>query len=112
MEAAQILSRQNQEKWPGDQRPLRITASLPAPCPGATGRFEASVIEERRKGAEDLLRFTVHIPALNNSPQLKEFFRVCTPACSPPQHLGKLPAHQAAPDDSPWLVLLSCRVER
>uniref|UniRef100_A0A2I3HFL1 Sorting nexin 15 n=1 Tax=Nomascus leucogenys TaxID=61853 RepID=A0A2I3HFL1_NOMLE len=40
-----------------------------------TRRFEASVIEERRKGAEDLLRFTVHIPALNNSPQLKEFFR-------------------------------------
>uniref|UniRef100_A0A8C5Z7E4 Sorting nexin-15 n=1 Tax=Marmota marmota marmota TaxID=9994 RepID=A0A8C5Z7E4_MARMA len=39
------------------------------------GRFEASVIEERRKGAEELLRFTVHIPALNNSPQLKEFFR-------------------------------------
>ncbi|XP_073073656.1 sorting nexin-15 isoform X2 [Manis javanica] len=39
------------------------------------GRFEASVIEERRKGAEDLLRFTVHIPALNNSPQLKEFFQ-------------------------------------
>ncbi|XP_058518794.1 sorting nexin-15 isoform X6 [Ochotona princeps] len=39
------------------------------------GRFEASVIEERRKGAEDLLQFTVHIPALNNSPQLKEFFR-------------------------------------
>lgn len=39
------------------------------------GRFEASVIEERRKAAEDLLRFTVHIPALNNSPQLKEFFR-------------------------------------
>uniref|UniRef100_A0A6I8NPH7 Sorting nexin-15 n=1 Tax=Ornithorhynchus anatinus TaxID=9258 RepID=A0A6I8NPH7_ORNAN len=40
------------------------------------GRFEAAVIEERRKGAEDMLRFTVHIPALNNSPQLKEFFRV------------------------------------
>ncbi|XP_051001912.1 sorting nexin-15 [Acomys russatus] len=39
------------------------------------GRFEASVIEERRKGAEDLLRFTVPIPALNNSPQLREFFR-------------------------------------
>lgn len=33
------------------------------------------MIEERRKGAEDLLRFTVPIPALNNSPQLKEFFR-------------------------------------
>ncbi|XP_012862898.1 sorting nexin-15 [Echinops telfairi] len=42
---------------------------------GSPGRFEASVIEERRKGAEDLLRFTVHIPALSNSPQLKEFFR-------------------------------------
>ncbi|XP_056657361.1 sorting nexin-15 isoform X1 [Monodelphis domestica] len=39
------------------------------------GRFEASVIEERRKAAEDMLRFTVNIPALNNSPQLKEFFR-------------------------------------
>lgn len=46
------------------------------PVPGSAGRFEASVIEERRKGAEDLLRFTVPIPALNNSPQLKEFFRV------------------------------------
>nr|XP_026252245.1 sorting nexin-15 isoform X2 [Urocitellus parryii] len=51
-----------------------VTALL-LPCPGTSGRFEASVIEERRKGAEDLLRFTVHIPALNNSPQLKEFFR-------------------------------------
>ncbi|XP_072495178.1 sorting nexin-15 isoform X2 [Notamacropus eugenii] len=39
------------------------------------GRFEASVIEERRKAAEAMLRFTVNIPALNNSPQLKEFFR-------------------------------------
>ncbi|XP_058016027.1 sorting nexin-15 isoform X2 [Ahaetulla prasina] len=39
------------------------------------GRFEPEVIEERRKAAEDMLHFTVHIPALNNSPQLKEFFR-------------------------------------
>ncbi|KAM3824532.1 sorting nexin-15 isoform 3-T3 [Vipera latastei] len=39
------------------------------------GRFDPEVIEERRKAAEDMLRFTVHIPALNNSPQLKEFFR-------------------------------------
>ncbi|XP_068922421.1 sorting nexin-15 isoform X3 [Petaurus breviceps papuanus] len=39
------------------------------------GRFEAAVIEERRKAAEAMLRFTVNIPALNNSPQLKEFFR-------------------------------------
>ncbi|XP_026573522.1 sorting nexin-15 isoform X1 [Pseudonaja textilis] len=39
------------------------------------GRFDPEVIEERRKAAEDMLHFTVHIPALNNSPQLKEFFR-------------------------------------
>nr|XP_020669789.1 sorting nexin-15 [Pogona vitticeps]XP_020669790.1 sorting nexin-15 [Pogona vitticeps] len=39
------------------------------------GRFEPEVIEERRKAAETMLRFTVNIPALNNSPQLKEFFR-------------------------------------
>lgn len=34
---------------------------------------EASVVEEPHKGAEDFLHFTVRIPALNNSPQLKEF---------------------------------------
>ncbi|XP_041093904.1 sorting nexin-15 [Polyodon spathula] len=39
------------------------------------GRFEPSVIEERRKAAEAMLRFTVNIPALYNSPQLKDFFR-------------------------------------
>ncbi|XP_015680828.1 sorting nexin-15 [Protobothrops mucrosquamatus] len=39
------------------------------------GRFDPEVIEERRKAAEDMLCFTIHIPALNNSPQLKEFFR-------------------------------------
>uniref|UniRef100_A0A8C0Z3J1 Sorting nexin-15 n=2 Tax=Canis lupus TaxID=9612 RepID=A0A8C0Z3J1_CANLF len=73
------------------------------------GRFEASVIEERRKGAEDLLRFTVHIPALNNSPQLKEFFRVCVPACPSPAPgkpacpLGCTPRH---PPPGPCLSLL------
>lgn len=76
---------------------------------GAAGRFEASVIEERRKGAEDLLRFTVHIPALNNSPQLKEFFRVCVPACPSPAPgkpacpLGCTPRH---PPPGPCLSLL------
>ncbi|XP_029467139.1 sorting nexin-15 isoform X2 [Rhinatrema bivittatum] len=39
------------------------------------GRFEAAVIEERRRGAETMLNFTVGIPALNNSPELKNFFR-------------------------------------
>ncbi|XP_049636090.1 sorting nexin-15 [Suncus etruscus] len=57
------------------------------------GRFEAPVIEERRKGAETLLRFTVHIPALSNSPQLKEFFRggEVTRASDLPQDLHTLP---------------------
>ncbi|XP_073514700.1 sorting nexin-15 isoform X1 [Phyllobates terribilis] len=47
----------------------------PFPRAQVFGRFEAPVIEERRQAAEDMLRFTVNIVALNNSPQLKEFFR-------------------------------------
>ncbi|XP_056383040.1 sorting nexin-15 [Hyla sarda] len=47
----------------------------PFPRAQVFGRFEAPVIEERRQAAEDMLRFTVNITALNNSPQLKEFFR-------------------------------------
>lgn len=39
------------------------------------GRFDEAVIEERRKAAENMLLFTTSIPALYNSPQLKEFFR-------------------------------------
>ncbi|XP_012876399.1 PREDICTED: sorting nexin-15 [Dipodomys ordii] len=71
------------------------------------GRFEASVIEERRKGAEDLLRFTVHIPALNNSPQLKEFFRggeVTRPLeVSKDLHILPTPLIPAPPLDDPRL---------
>uniref|UniRef100_A0A9L0TJH4 Sorting nexin 15 n=1 Tax=Equus caballus TaxID=9796 RepID=A0A9L0TJH4_HORSE len=71
------------------------------------GRFEASVIEERRKGAEDLLRFTVHIPALNNSPQLKEFFRggeVTQPSeVSRDLHILPPPLIPTPPPDEPWL---------
>uniref|UniRef100_A0A8D0TEY9 Sorting nexin-15 n=1 Tax=Sus scrofa TaxID=9823 RepID=A0A8D0TEY9_PIG len=71
------------------------------------GRFEASVIEERRKGAEDLLRFTVHIPALNNSPQLKEFFRggeVTRPSeTSRDLHILPPPLIPTPPPDEPWL---------
>lgn len=66
----------------GPEAPLKVSAHFLS-YPGL-GRFEAPVIEERRKGAETLLRFTVHIPALSNSPQLKEFFRVCTH--TPPLH--------------------------
>ncbi|KAK1797102.1 hypothetical protein P4O66_008497 [Electrophorus voltai] len=39
------------------------------------GRFDEVVIEERRKAAEVMLLFTINIPALYNSPQLKDFFR-------------------------------------
>uniref|UniRef100_A0A665TTK6 Sorting nexin-15 n=1 Tax=Echeneis naucrates TaxID=173247 RepID=A0A665TTK6_ECHNA len=39
------------------------------------GRFDEAVIEERRKAAEVMLLFTTSIPALYNSPQLKDFFR-------------------------------------
>lgn len=41
-----------------------------------SGRFDEAVIEERRKAAEAMLLFTTSIPALYNSPQLKDFFRV------------------------------------
>ncbi|XP_047372542.1 sorting nexin-15 [Sciurus carolinensis] len=71
------------------------------------GRFEASVIEERRKGAEDLLRFTVHIPALNNSPQLKGFFRggeVTRPSEVPRDlHILPPPLIPTPPPDEPRL---------
>ncbi|XP_059210158.1 sorting nexin-15 isoform X2 [Centropristis striata] len=39
------------------------------------GRFDEAVIEERRKATEVMLLFTTNIPALYNSPQLKDFFR-------------------------------------
>ncbi|XP_008124046.1 ribosomal protein S6 kinase delta-1 isoform X1 [Anolis carolinensis] len=39
------------------------------------GRFEESVIEERRQCAEDLLQFSANIPALYNSKQLEDFFK-------------------------------------
>lgn len=96
--------RQNQ-KWPGGHRPCESLLLFLLLLLGAAGRFEASVIEERRKGAEDLLRFTVHIPALNNSPQLKEFFRVCGPAPPAPAP-GNPSCSRAAPRDSSRLVSL------
>ncbi|NXO22797.1 KS6C1 kinase, partial [Cisticola juncidis] len=39
------------------------------------GRFDETVIEERRQRAEDLLQFSANIPALYNSKQLEEFFK-------------------------------------
>ncbi|KAM9827356.1 sorting nexin-15 [Neosynchiropus ocellatus] len=46
----------------------------PFPRSQVFGRFDEGVIEERRKAAEAMLRFTTNIPALYNSPQLKDFF--------------------------------------
>ncbi|KAM4536580.1 sorting nexin-15 [Odontesthes bonariensis] len=47
----------------------------PFPRAQVFGRFDEAVIEERKKAAESMLLFTTSIPALYNSPQLKEFFR-------------------------------------
>ncbi|XP_063800898.1 sorting nexin-15 isoform X2 [Pseudophryne corroboree] len=71
------------------------TQEFPAfPRAQVFGRFEAHVIEERRQAAEDMLRFTVTIPALNNSPQLKEFFRT-----------GEATPRSDGPDPADVLVL-------
>ncbi|KAM3857587.1 sorting nexin-15 [Diretmus argenteus] len=47
----------------------------PFPRAQVFGRFDEAVIEERRKATEVMLLFTTNIPALYNSPQLKDFFR-------------------------------------
>ncbi|XP_041821272.1 sorting nexin-15 [Chelmon rostratus] len=47
----------------------------PFPRAQVFGRFDEAVIEERRKATEAMLLFTTRIPALYNSPQLKDFFR-------------------------------------
>ncbi|XP_022066033.1 sorting nexin-15 [Acanthochromis polyacanthus] len=47
----------------------------PFPRAQVFGRFDEAVIEERRNAAETMLLFTTSIPALYNSPQLKDFFR-------------------------------------
>uniref|UniRef100_A0A3B4AHB4 PX domain-containing protein n=1 Tax=Periophthalmus magnuspinnatus TaxID=409849 RepID=A0A3B4AHB4_9GOBI len=47
----------------------------PFPRAQVFGRFDEAVIEERRRAAEAMFGFTTTIPALYNSPQLKDFFR-------------------------------------
>lgn len=47
----------------------------PFPRAQVFGRFDEAVIEERRRAAETMFQFTTTIPALYNSPQLKDFFR-------------------------------------
>lgn len=43
---------------------------------GCTGRFDDSVIEERRQCSEDLLQFSANIPALYGSQHIQDFFKV------------------------------------
>lgn len=52
------------------------TMSLLNLLPPFSGRFDEAVIEERRNATEAMLLFATSIPALYNSPQLKDFFRV------------------------------------
>ncbi|XP_069036488.1 sorting nexin-15 isoform X2 [Lepisosteus oculatus] len=66
----------------------------PFPRAQIFGRFEAGVIEERRRAAEAMLVFAANIPALYNSPQLKDFFRggeVRRPLDPPPPPTCTLP---------------------
>lgn len=53
----------------------RLEEFPPFPRAHVFGRFEEAVIEERRNAAEVMFQFTTTIPALYNSPQLKDFFR-------------------------------------
>uniref|UniRef100_UPI00398F8031 sorting nexin-15 isoform X2 n=1 Tax=Pristiophorus japonicus TaxID=55135 RepID=UPI00398F8031 len=74
---------------------FRKSEEFPAfPKAQVFGRFDEAVIEDRRRCAEELLRFTVDIPALYNSPQLKDFFKD-----------GEVfwPLDLAAPQDAPTL---------
>lgn len=51
-------------------------------CPcmlACIGRFDDSVIEERRQCSEDLLQFSANIPALYNSQHIQDFFKVPIP---------------------------------
>ncbi|XP_072345576.1 sorting nexin-15 isoform X2 [Scyliorhinus torazame] len=55
---------------------FRKSEEFPAfPRAQVFGRFDEAVIEERRRCAEEMLQFTVNIPALYNSPQLKDLFK-------------------------------------
>ncbi|KAG9347232.1 hypothetical protein JZ751_004799, partial [Albula glossodonta] len=44
------------------------------------GRFDDSVIEERRQCSEDLLQFSANIPALYSSQHIEDFFKLIGPA--------------------------------
>ncbi|XP_004853613.1 ribosomal protein S6 kinase delta-1 isoform X2 [Heterocephalus glaber] len=66
----------HKELWQIHKHLFRHSELFPPFAKGIVfGRFDETVIEERRQCAEDLLQFSANIPALYNSKQLEEFFK-------------------------------------
>ncbi|XP_036883559.1 ribosomal protein S6 kinase delta-1 isoform X2 [Sturnira hondurensis] len=66
----------HKELWQIHKNLFRHSELFPPFAKGIVfGRFDETVIEERRQRAEDLLQFSANIPALYNSTQLAEFFK-------------------------------------
>ncbi|XP_036297802.1 ribosomal protein S6 kinase delta-1 isoform X3 [Pipistrellus kuhlii] len=66
----------HKELWQIHKNSFRHSELFPPFAKGKVfGRFDETVIEERRQCAEDLLQFSANIPALYNSKQLEDFFK-------------------------------------
>ncbi|KAM5238500.1 ribosomal protein S6 kinase delta-1 isoform 3-T3 [Ctenodactylus gundi] len=66
----------HKELWQIHKHLFRHSELFPPFAKGIVfGRFDETVIEERRQCAEDLLQFSANIPALFNSKQLEDFFK-------------------------------------
>uniref|UniRef100_A0A673VEB7 Ribosomal protein S6 kinase delta-1 n=1 Tax=Suricata suricatta TaxID=37032 RepID=A0A673VEB7_SURSU len=66
----------HKELWQIHKNLFRHSELFPPFAKGIVfGRFDETVIQERRQCAEDLLQFSANIPALYNSKQLEDFFK-------------------------------------
>ncbi|XP_038204824.1 ribosomal protein S6 kinase delta-1 isoform X3 [Arvicola amphibius] len=66
----------HKELWQIHRNLFRHSELFPPFAKGIVfGRFDKTVIEQRRQCAEDLLQFSANIPALYNSRQLEDFFK-------------------------------------
>ncbi|XP_045154208.1 ribosomal protein S6 kinase delta-1 isoform X7 [Echinops telfairi] len=66
----------HKELWQIHKNLFRHSELFPPFAKGIVfGRFDETVIEERRQCAEDLLQFSANIPSLYNSKQLEDFFK-------------------------------------
>uniref|UniRef100_A0A8C3YU74 Ribosomal protein S6 kinase delta-1 n=1 Tax=Catagonus wagneri TaxID=51154 RepID=A0A8C3YU74_9CETA len=66
----------HKELWQIHKNLFRHSELFPPFAKGIVfGRFDETVIEERRQCAEDLLQFSANIPALYNSKHLEDFFK-------------------------------------